>query len=60
MARALELSGAAVNKEEEKIESEFNLDIELSLFAAALAIFKSILGRVCNTHSSSKNISFWI
>ena len=21
---------------------------------------KSILGRVCNTHSSSENISFWI
>ena len=48
--RTLELSGAAVtkamrlvtiasvNKEKEKIESDFDLGIELSLFAAALAI----------------------
>ena len=44
--------------------TEFEYDSEVSNIAilCTSTAFKSVLGilRVCNTHSSSENISFWI
>ena len=36
------------------------LHFSQSTLVLAICITKSTLGRVCNTHSSSENVSFWI